>query len=79
MVLLGIAAPPQFVQVAGHRAGSADDDVARAGRIVDRADDFALGGQRLMRKAVEPVDLLVPVRVEPRGQVAIGGVDRIAA
>ena len=31
VVALRVAGPPQLVQVAGQRAGGADDDVARAG------------------------------------------------
>ena len=77
VVLLRIASPPQFVQVARHRAGGADDDVTRTGRIVDRADDFALGGQRLMRQLVKPADLLIPFQVEARGLLATGGIDLV--
>jgi len=34
------------VQVAGHGAGGADDDVAGADGVVDGGDDLDLGGQR---------------------------------
>src|SRR5438105_567222 len=37
---------PELVQVAGHRARSTDDDVARACGVVDGADDFALRRKR---------------------------------
>ena len=40
VVALRVAGPPQLVQVAGQRAGRADDDVPRPGHVVDHADHF---------------------------------------
>ncbi len=79
VVLLGIAGPPQFVQVARHRARGGHDNIARAGRIVDRTDDLALRGQGPMSQVVQAVDLAVPVLVQAGGQIAVRGVHRVAA
>ena len=79
MILLGIARPPQLVQVARHRAGGAHDDVARGGRVIDRADDLALRRQRFMTEVVQAVDLAIPLLVQAGGQVAVGSVNHIAA
>ena len=59
---VGIGRPPQLVQVAGHRAGGADDHVALAGRLVDGADHLGLARQRAVAGGVEARDLLVPRR-----------------
>ena len=45
MVRLAVAHPPQLVEVAGHRAGRAEHDVARVGQLVDGAEHLALGQQ----------------------------------
>ena len=46
VVAVRVRDPPELVQLAGHRAGGADDDVARSRRIVDGADHLALRRQR---------------------------------
>ena len=74
VVALRVARAPQLVQVAGHRAGGADDDVARPGDAVDDADHLALGGARRVAERVRALDGRVPLGGEARGALAVGGV-----
>jgi hypothetical protein len=62
------------VQVARHRAGGADDHVARLADAVDDADDLALCGQRPVTQAVRALDRRVPFRSERPGAVGVIGV-----
>ena len=57
-----VAGAPQLVQVAGHRAGGADHDVARVGDLVDGADDLRLGRQRLVAEVVRRLRRSRPTR-----------------
>ena len=62
VVALRVPDLPQLVQVTGHRAGGAHDDVARVGEVVDQAEHLALGEQPLRR--------LAPRRGTPRRRSA---------
>ena len=66
VVALRVARAPELVQVAGHRAGGADDDVGRRGRVVDGADHRALRG-RVVLDRVEARHLGVPLAVRRAG------------
>jgi hypothetical protein len=61
VIALGIARAPELVQVAGHRARRAHDDVARTSGVVHRADDLALRRERRVSERVKTVDLLRPL------------------
>ena len=71
VVLLRVSRAPQLVQVARHRAGGTDDDVAWTRRVIDRPDDLTLRRDRLMAEVVQPLDLAVPVLVEAGGDFAV--------
>ena len=71
--LLGVAGPPQLVQVAGHAPGGADDHVAGLGGVVDGPDDLALAGQGPVPGPVDPLHGLVPGPVVlGRGPLPVG-------
>ena len=78
VVALRVARAPQLVQVAGHRARRAHDDVARAGDAVDDAEHLALRGQRAVAERVGLLDGRVPLGGEPGGALGVVGVGAAA-
>ena len=78
VVALRVARAPQLVQVAGHRARRAHDDVARAGDAVDDAEHLALRGQRAVAERVGLLDGGVPLGGEPAGALGVVGVGGVA-
>ena len=66
VVALRVARAPELVQVAGHAARGADDDVARAADAVDDADHLGLGRERAVAGRVGGLDRGVPLARERR-------------
>ena len=64
MIATGLACAPEFVQVSGQAASSADHDVGRLREIVYDADDFALRDGRRLVNSVDAVDFIFPAGAE---------------
>src|SRR5687767_10956933 len=65
VVTLRVTRSPELVQVAGHRAGGADDYVLGRRDGIHAADDLALRRKGRGRERVQTLDLAVPVLREP--------------
>ncbi len=59
------------MQVAGHRAGRADDHVAGVGDVVDHPDHLRLRRQRGVPEGVRALHRPVPLLRQPRDLVAV--------
>ena len=78
MIVLGVARPPELVQVAGQTASGTHHDGLRGAQFVHRADQLALTRQRRITDSVDALNLGVPLPVESFGLRTIACLDGVA-
>ncbi len=71
VIALGVARPPELVQVTGQAPRGAHDDVAGLRKGVDDPDDLGLGEARPTLGACQALDFLVPLALELRDLLGV--------
>src|SRR5438067_7722900 len=79
MIILGIAALPQLVQITRQAAGGADDHIALAKLCVEHSDDFGLRNTLAFGWRAEPRHFCVPLLPISGSLLAVFGRDVVVA
>ena len=76
--MLGVAGPPELMQVTGQAAGRADHDAVGITQFVDCANQLPLAGQGFIADVVDTAHFSFPLIMQTLGLSAIIGLNLVA-